>query len=255
MISFIEELRFRNEPLFYFGVACLLVSVVCLALIKLSPLQVLGTSAWWKPFKFFLSTAIFVWSMAWYMHYLGSSSSVVRYSWGIIVLFTIEDLYILIQAARGVTSHFNVSTPLNAKLWSIMAVSAVGISVWTAVIGFKFFTQDYPLPPAYLWSIRLALIIFVLFSLEGLVMGAKMAHTVGAPDGTTGLPVVNWSRAHGDLRIAHFMGMHALQILPLLAFYFIRDVQLTIMCCFLYAAINVTLFVMALFGKPLVHLE
>ena len=42
-------------------------------------------------------------------------------------------------------------------------------------------------------------------------------HTIGAPDGTPGLPLVNWSRTHGDLRIPHFFGLHGLQAIPLLA--------------------------------------
>jgi hypothetical protein len=229
-------------------------SIGSLVLMKLMPMSLLGTSVWWKPFKFFISTTIFVWSMGWYSYYLGPHQSIVWYSWGLIILFTIEDLYIFTQAAQGSTSHFNMSTPFYAKMWSIMALSAVGISVWTAIIGVKFFTQDLSaLPEAYLWSIRLALIIFVIFSLEGLVMGAKMAHTVGAPDGTPGLPVVNWSKTHGDLRVAHFMGMHALQVLPLLSFYILKDLRLTIVVCVFYAAINVFLFVLALQGKPLIR--
>lgn len=45
---------------------------------------------------------------------------------------------------------------------------------------------------------------------------------MGAPDGGPGLPVTDWSADHGDLRIAHFVGMHGLQILPLLAWWLAR---------------------------------
>jgi len=252
MKNVLEVLRQSNPPLYYFGWICLWAALLCLLLTRVTQVQVLGINAWYKPFKFFLSTAIFVWSMAWFMQYLGRGPAVVAYSWGLIVLFTVEDLYIAWQAGRGMLSHFNVSTPFYASLYSVMAFAAVGISLWTAYIGLLFFRQDFPdLPAAYVWGIRLGLVLFVLFSMEGLAMGGRLAHTVGAPDGQAGLPVVNWSRQHGDLRIAHFLGMHALQILPILSYYAVRNVKAVIVLGLLYGLITTGLFWQALQARPL----
>lgn len=252
MNEFITELKTRNELLFYFGLFCLIAAIVCLVLTRITHTDVLGINAWYKPFKFFLSTTIFVWSMGWYTGYLGQTNAVIWYSWGMIALFCFEDGYVALMAARGQLSHFNVSTPVYAGLYTLMALGAVGISLWTAYIGLAFFRTDFPdLPIAYLWGIRLGLVVFVLFSMQGLAMGSRMTHTVGGATGGAGLPIMNWSRTYGDLRIAHFLGMHALQLLPLLAYYVVQNVRGIVTVALIYGLLTTAIFVQALQGKPL----
>ena len=253
MLSFLTLLREQNPLLFYLGLVCGLFALGCLVLTQRSQTQVMSTNAWYKPFKFFLSTTIFVWSMGWYLRYLVDSQlAITAYSWGMIVLFTLEDGYIVIQAARGQRSHFNVSTPWYAGLYGLMAISAVIISVWTAYIGIRFFQQDLMLlPVAYKWSIRWGLLLFVIFSMEGLVMGSRLRHSIGGPDDGPGLPVVNWSTQYGDLRIAHFVGMHALQVVPLVGFYGLTSAWSAGLIALLYGSMATFLFVRALQAKPL----
>ena len=236
MDAFIGQLQQRNTPLYYFGLLCLLAALACLVLIKFTHTQVGGVNAWYKPFKFFVSVGLFAWTMGWYLHYLGPLPTVSVYSWGVIILLGLEVVYIAVQAGRGQLSHFKVDTPVYALLYGFMGLAAVAVAVGTAYIGILFYLRDFPeLPSAYVWGIRIGIGLFVLFALQGLVMGSSMRHTIGGPDGDSGLPVVNWSRKYGDLRAAHFMGMHALQILPALSFYLVKNTKVTLMVGFFVA--------------------
>jgi len=251
MQIFINELKSRNETLFYFGLICFVFSILFLLLTKTSSTQVFNVSAWYKPFKFAFSTFLYAWAMAWFCSYL-SQFNINLFNWAIIILLGFEIIYIAIQAYRGQLSHFNVSSSFYASMYSLMAFAATAVTIYTAYIGILFFKGDFPdLPTYYLWSIRLGIFIFVIFSFEGFVMGSKLTHTIGGPDGGAGLPLLNWSTKFGDPRIAHFIGMHALQVLPILSFYVLKNTRTTILTAFLYGILATFTLLQALHGKPL----
>ncbi len=251
LFDFLESLKNRNAVLYYFGLANLLAAIMTLLLIFISKQNVMGINAFIKPLKFFLSSTLFVWSMAWYMFSLQEGGRVNIYSWMVVLVFSYENLYIFYRASLGQRSHFNISTPITASLFILMGVAIVILTIWTAYIGYLFLSKPLlDLPEAYAWGIRLGILFFVVFALEGGIMGSNLAHTVGAPDGGPGLPFLNWSTKFGDLRIAHFMGMHALQILPLISFYFLKDIRVFIGFSLVYFLLISFIMVNALLAKP-----
>ena len=251
MIEFILNIKARNETLFYFGLVCLVSASVFLALTKFTNTQVYNVNAWYKPFKFAFSIFLFAWTMAWYCYYL-PSFNINYFNWSIIILLGFEIVYIAFQANKGQLSHFNLSTPVYSVLYVTMALAASLVTIYTAYVGILFFKYDFPtLPNNYLWAIRLGIIIFVVFSFEGFVMGSMLTHTIGGENGGAGIPLLNWSTKFGDPRIAHFIGMHALQVLPILSFYLIKNTKATFAIATLYALLSVFTLIQALQSKPL----
>jgi len=251
MLDFIQTLKTRNESLFYYGLVCLFFACIFLLLSKITTTQVYNVNAWIKPFKFAFSTFLFSWAMGWYCHYL-PSFNIQLFNWTVILLLGFEIVYIAIQANKGQLSHYNLSTPVYSALYSMMALAASIVTIYTAYAGFLFFKFDFPeLPSYYLWGIRLGILIFVIFSFEGFVMGSRLTHTIGGPDGGPGIPILNWSTKFGDPRIAHFIGMHALQVLPLVSFYILKDNKSTVVIALLYGLLALFTLIQALQGKAL----
>jgi hypothetical protein len=251
MMTFIQELKTRNETLFYFGLICLLFSILFLILAKTTTTQVYGVNAWYKPFKFAFSTLTFAWAMAWYCYYL-PDFNVKLFSWSIIILLGFEIIYIAIQASKGQLSHYNSSTPFYAVMFSLMALAASLATLYTAYVGFLFFRNSFPdLPNYYVWAIRLAIIIFVIFSFEGFAMGSRLSHSVGAINDNSNWFILGWSKTVGDLRVSHFIGMHALQVLPILSYYVLKNTKLTIGLSIIYGLLALLTLIQALQGRPL----
>ncbi len=252
MIDFIQQLKHRNETLFYFGALCLLFSVIFIALTKFTNTQVFNVNAWYKPFKFAFSIFLFAWAMAWYCYYL-PNFNIKIFNWTVIILLTFEIFYIAFQAGRGQLSHYNLSTPVYTTLYSMMALAATVVTIYTAYVGVLFFTNSFPeLPTYYVWAIRFGIILFVIFSFEGFLMGSRLNHSVGALNDNSNWFIVGWSKTVGDLRVSHFIGMHALQVLPVLSYYVLKNTKLTIGLSIIYGLLALLTLVQALKGKPLI---
>lgn len=250
--AFFNTLRRRNRLLFVFTVGCLLAAVICILLMLFVPKALLGASAWMKPLKFFLSAAIYSSSMGWFLFYLKKRRLTTWFSWMVVGVLGFELLYIFWKAAQGELSHFNIATPTAAIMYAAMGIAITLLTLCTAYVGFLFFNNRFSfLSPAYVWGIRMGILLFVIFAFEGGIMASQLTHTVGAVDGSEGLPITNWSRQYGDLRVSHFLGMHALQLLPLYGYFVSKTARHTIIVAVVYFLFAALLLLQALNGKPL----
>jgi hypothetical protein len=255
MIDFIQNLKTRNETLFYSGLICLALSILFLTLTKYTSTKVYNVNAWYKPFKFAFSTFLFAWSMAWYCYYL-PDFNIKLFNWSVIILLGFEIVYIAFQANKGQLSHYNISTPIYASLYSMMAIAATLVTLFTAYVGLLFFINTFPeLPNYYIWAIRLGIVIFVIFSFEGFAMGSSLNHSVGALNDNSNWFIVGWSKTVGDLRVSHFIGMHALQVLPILSYYVLKNTKLTIGISVIYGLLALLTLIQALQGKPFIRTD
>lgn len=258
------ELYRRNRVLALLGWLHLAALAVVLVVAAFDARTILGLNPWVKPAKFLVSIAAYVWTLAWFTRYVSAYRRTVRLvSWGTAVVFVGEMACIIMQSARGTTSHFNVHSPFDGAVFSLMGLLIMVNTLLVLLMLLLFLRPSEQLAPAYLWGIRAGLLLFFLGSLEGVVMVSNMAHTVGAPDGGPGLPFVNWSTRAGDLRVAHFLAFHALQLLPLAGYLLSRfkpdwperrQTACVLALALLYAATVSLVFWQALAGRPLLSL-
>ncbi len=216
MIDLLEQL-IRKQPVLTVT-AWIHIGLALLMLIGLivDHRSIMGLNPWVKPLKFAVSIALYPFTVALFLSYFPEQSGMLFWS-AIVIAATmlVEISLISLQSIRGTTSHFNVSTSFDAGILYTMGIAIVVNTCVIGVVLWQFFVQPPALAPSYLWGIRLGLIIFIMGSVQGFMMISRMAHTVGAPDGGPGLPFLNWSTLRGDLRVAHFVGLHGLQIVPL----------------------------------------
>jgi hypothetical protein len=224
-----------NTPLTITGLLMLPALAFAVAGLIVDPRIITGVPAWLKPAKFAASIAVYVFTLAWTFTFIPGFNRTRRVvGWVTSIVMILELAIINMQAYRGTTSHFNFSTPLNGALFAVMGAAIVLQTLTSVAVAIALWRQKFE-DEAFGWALRLGMIITIIGGFSGGLMtrptatqlaaaraGQAMpvlgAHTVGAPDGGPGVPGTGWSTQHGDLRIPHFVGLHGLQVLPLIAF-------------------------------------
>lgn len=264
MSGLVGEIYRRDALLARVAVINLALALVMILVLPFDTRLVTGINPWIKPLKFALSIALYTSTVAWYMADVrkgGALRSIVR--WGIAAAMLVEIACIAMQAARGTTSHFNTATVFDAGVFQLMGIM---IALNTLLgVGLLWLLRGRVAAPraAYIWGLRLGLVLFLLASVEAFAMIARSAHTVGIPDGGPGLPFLTWSTRAGDLRVAHFLGLHSLQIFPIAGYALDRlrprwssMGRVTAMGAFaiVWLALMVGLFLQAMAGRPFLAL-
>jgi len=252
---------------FWFHVA---LTVCALAAMPFDSRRILGLNPWIKPLKFDLSTLIYLLTIALMLRALGRHEageqtaarqrSRVWLGWGFGICMIVENAIISLQSARGVRSHMNFSTVTDALLFAVMGLFIALNTVFAAWLLALWFWTKTELAPAIVWGVRLGLLMLLAASAEGVRITVQQGHTVGAKDGGPGLPFLNWSMWHGDLRVAHFFALHGLQLLPLAGIALAKtrlssgvQIALVFLLAGVYGGGVWWLFAEAMRGVPLLH--
>jgi hypothetical protein len=232
-------LRQTNLPLTILAAitsATLLISILGLIFDPRST-AIINTPAWSKLFKFSVSILVMTPALIWAINITqGKTRRTANIAASVIgTILSLEMILLLIQATRARPMHFNYTTPLDSALWITMTIGiftmfsafvVLLIAVWRGV------RQD----PVIVWAVRIGMVITAVGlmtpNLSASPSTAQLkalqaqqpnvligAHTIGSssaiPDAEPGLPLLGWNTQHGDIRIGHFIGLHALQLIPL----------------------------------------
>ncbi|MDQ7803805.1 hypothetical protein Q5425_08675 [Amycolatopsis sp. A133] len=286
-MTILADLRSRtngwHRPSAFAAVALGVLAVLCVAALLLDQRTLAGAPIWAKPLKFAVSGALYFATWSRLVSLLPRFRRTAAWLTNLLVLiFAAEYVLLVFQAARGHASHFNNATPQDALIYNVMGKMIMGLWVATLVLTVLVVFTKVP-DRASSWAVRAGAVL----SLAGISLGILMtsptaqqlaqwktggrpdmvgAHTVGLADGGPGLPILGWSTEAGDLRIPHFVGMHALQALPLLAigllalasrFPRLRDdvvrARLVLLGAAGYAGLTALVTWQALRAQPIVH--
>lgn len=253
------------RPLLWAAAAHVVVAIACALALRVDAAPITGVHPALKPLKFAISITLFLLTMGVLLPSLSlheASRGVL--AWLFASTMVIEMVVILAQALRGTTSHFNVRAPADAVAWNVMVVAIVIATIGLGWVAFAALFRPLvgadgrPLPLLMTIAWRAGLVLLLLAPVTGFAMGSRLRHSVGGADGAGGLPFVDWSVHHGDLRVAHFFALHAVQVLPIFAWLLLRvaiagSARAALLAIAIAAAgaVSVSTLAQALAGRPL----
>lgn len=171
-------------------------------------------NVWIKPLKFMASIGLFWLSTAWFVGLLPEAQrrhASVRALVAVALAAGLFEIgYITLKAALGQASHFNFSSPFHQVMYMLMGLGALAMTATQPVLAWRIARHGRAdLAPVWREAVVIGLVLtFVLGAGAGGLLGS-----VQPPSGA-GLPVLGWHLGGGDLRPAHFVGMHAQQFIP-----------------------------------------
>ncbi|MGW8363597.1 hypothetical protein ACWGK1_23865 [Streptomyces wedmorensis] len=231
-MSLLHPLIRLHRPLVWFVASMGALALVSAVGLVVDDRILVGVPIWTKPLKFSLSFIAYGLSLAWMLSLLAPLPRAHRIGWwaGTVVAVTsaVEMVLITLQVVRGTQSHFNQATPFDNAVFQIMGATIAVLWLGALTIAVLLLRARI-LDRATAWAVRLSSLIALAGAAVGFLMvrptseqlavdepPVSGAHSVGVPDGGPSMPLTGWSTTGGDLRIPHFFGMHALQLLPLL---------------------------------------
>jgi hypothetical protein len=213
MKALIRSVRNGSRILYYTGLLHLFLALVFMILSGFDARIINDESIWLKPFRFAVSIFLFTWTYAWFTNYLESGKKIIAALNHIIALcMFIEIALISMQSIRGVASHFNVSTPFDATVFSVMG-AVIGFNAFVMGIWFVIFVFFNKGGGQYRSSIIWGMFLFLLGNLAGYFI-IRYGWPNPAAGMSDSIQITGWKTSFKDLRIPHAIGLHAIQALP-----------------------------------------
>jgi hypothetical protein len=225
--------------------------IFCVGLSLFDDTQVLGKNAWINPMKYYFSIGIFIWSMGWYLHYLNNTLHRNILIWGFLFTTILQTSIVLFQSIRGVSAFYNQNTPFDNLVFGFQSVNNIIFILLMLVTTYLFYFQKKNSKSQHFtWGIRMGMIIFLIGLFIGVYMSIVNKNIY--VNNNAILEKITLNKKQINLKIPFFLGIHGLQIIPILSYYFFQSKKQVVNFTLLYfimivlflfmAAINLTIF-------------